>query len=98
MKLIRGHPACLLALQLDVTRRISDGEIMKSLAGSSEDMDIQMRERLVPEETIQRILELRREAQEVALKEAEMRRRSIWLLLIRLLLCGSYGGDRCSEG
>ena len=58
LKLIRQQPACVLALQLDVTKHVSDEDIMAALAGSSENLDIDMRERKVPLEIIERILAL----------------------------------------
>lgn len=89
LKLIRSHPACVLALRLDVTMRISDEDIMEGLANSADNLDIDFRERMVPEEIIQEILNLRREARAEAALMSKIRRHNVWIVLIRLPLCAS---------
>ena len=67
--------------------RISDEDIMDALAKSADNLDIDFRERMVPEEMIQEILELRLQARaEVALM-SEIRRHNVWIVLIRIPLC-----------
>lgn len=89
LKLIRSHPACVLALRLDVTMRISDEDIMEALANSADNLDIDFRERMVPEEIIQEILNLRLEARAEAALMSSIRRHNVWIVLIRLPLCAS---------
>lgn len=89
LKLIRSHPACVLALRLDVTMRISDEDIMEALANSADNLDIDFRERMVPEEIIQEILNLRLEARAEAALMSKIRRHNVWIVFIRLPLCAS---------
>ncbi|CAJ1410545.1 unnamed protein product [Effrenium voratum] len=87
LKLVRRHPACLLALRLDNTVRVSDEDIMASLATANRDgLDIGFRERGVPEDLIAEILHLQREVRKDAAAMSESRRLSVWKLSMRFLL------------
>eukprot|EP00913_Durusdinium_trenchii_P016449 g15463.t1 len=103
LKLIRSHPACVLALRLDVTMRISDEEIMSALAKSADSLDIEFRERMVPEDMIEEILDLRARARaeeakmlgtprswrKTRVRRSQIRRHNVWIVLMRLPLCAS---------
>jgi len=89
LRLVRMHPACLHALQLDSTRTVTDEEITGALAREFDSLEIQMKDRFVPVDTIAEIQQLFRQDRAEQAAMSHVRRDVIWKTFMRIPLCAS---------
>ncbi|CAE7393299.1 ANKHD1 [Symbiodinium necroappetens] len=89
LRLVRMHAACLHALQLDSTRTVTDEEIMGALAREFDSLEIHMKDRFVPVDTIAEIQQLFRQDRAEQAAMSHVRRDVIWKTFMRIPLCAS---------